>query len=303
MRYLIKMLMFLFCFRRGRRILLSSFVIILLFIFFCNFGPQPFRMSPLQEQVGNALVEKAVERFPWSADVGSVMMIVEEDAWAPFFQNAIRSRVMNYNSDGSRKFDISPDSFSARVVKSLGFKNDTGILTDAQIEQIKKTMKEDTLLIIKFSVSDYCETAEYAKGRLLCVFHRKGSCQPLKVEVDVIQDKDVGVFKKMSFYFKSMTKVHRLVWAVLGVLLFPFLTAPITLSITKRKSAKMNGFMIFVYSLVLFVIEGIMFSAPSDFFEACIACVCGVSIVWYLLKTCDMLASPGFRRRMQIFKK
>lgn len=301
--YLAKLMMFLFCFKLGRGIVLTSCVMLSLFVFFCNWGPQSFEMSPLQTHIGNALVEKAVDRFPWSDDVGSVIMIVEEDAWSPFFQDAIRSCVMNYKSDGSRKFDISPDSFSRRVVKSLGFKNDYGILSALQIERIKKMMKEDTLLLVRFSTSDYRENADMARGRLLCVFHRKGGLDPIKIDVEVTHNKGIGLIEKTSLYFKSMSKIHRLVWAVLGVLLFPFLMAPLTLSITRRKSAKLNGVMIFVYSIVLFLLEGVMFSCPSNLMEAFIACVWGIIIVWYLLRTCDMLASPEFSRRMQVFKR
>lgn len=301
MRYLIKMMMFLFCFKWGRRIVLTSLAMMLIFVFFSNFGPQTFKMSPFQIRVGNALIEKAVERFPWSANVGSVMMIAEEDAWSPFFQDKIRERVTKFKSDGSRKFDILPDGFSNRVIKSLGFKNDVGILSKAKIKRIKDTMTSDTLLLVRFTKSDYQEDENISKGQLVCVFHRKGDDNPIEIKVEVAQEKNISCVDRVILYFQSMSTMHRFVWGVLGVLLFPFLTAPITLSITKYRSAKANGLMIFIYSIVIFLAEGVLLPAPSDIFDAILVCVWGIIIVWYLLKTSDLLASPEFTQRMKVF--
>ena len=278
----------------------TSFAIISIWVLFYNFGPQSFNMSPLQVRIGNELVEKAVKRFPWSVDVGSVMMMAEEDAWSPFFQDSIRSRVENFKSDGSRKFDILPENFIMRVKKSFGFKNDVGILSSSQVARIKRSMEADTLLLVRFTKSDYRENENISKGRLVCVFHRKRDDRPITIEVDMEQEKNIGHLERVVLYFQSMSMIHRFVWGVLGVLLFPFLTAPITLSITKCRSAKANGLMIFIYSIVIFIAEGLLLPAPSDVFDAILICVWGIIIVWYLLKSCDLLASPEFKQRMQV---
>lgn len=304
LRFLLKVPFFLFCFRGGRRILLSVFTIIVLVILFHHFGPKPFEMSPMQRQVGNDLVEKAADAFPWNKIVGSVLMVAEIEQWSPFFQDAIREKVTNYKPDGSRKFDILPDSFTDRILKTLGFSTSTGELSDEQIHRILNEEKSaDSLLLVRFTSRDYIEDAETIGGHLLCTFYTKGpdgKATKIPVSVSTEHKKASGFFGKAVHYFRSMTTPHKLLWGILGVILFPFLMAPVTLAVVHAQSAKANGFMIFTYAALLFLFEGLLFSAPTGILQSLIMCAWGIAIVWYLLKTCDMLASPAFRRRMQV---
>ena len=299
-RFLLKIPIYLLFFKSGRRLLASVVMIVVLAILFYHLGPEPFEMSPMQERIGNELVEKAVERFPWNREVGSVLMIADVEAWSPFFQDAIRAKVTNFKTDGSRKFDILPDSFTARVVKTLGFKNNPGKLSDKSIRRIVDSMDADSLLLVRFTSRDYIEDSDSASGHLTCMFFRKGQSDPIAIDVSTEQKKGMGVFGFLAYYFKTMSMSHKLVWGVLGVLLFPFLMAPVTLTVVRAQSAKLNGFMIFVYAVVIFILEGIMFSAPKGILQALLMCAWGITIVWYLLKTCDLIAAPGFRRRMQL---
>ena len=304
LRFLLKIPFFLFCFKSGRRILLSVLTIIVLVILFHHFGPQPFEVSPLQRKVGEDLVEKAVDAFPWNKIVGSVLMVAEVEQWSPYFQNAIREKVTNYKSDGSRKFDILPDSFTDRVLKALGFDNSTGELSDEKILKILNEEKSaDSLLLVRFTSRDYIEDEETIGGHLLCTFYTKspdGSVTKIPVSVSTEHKKATGFMGKTVHYFRSMTTAHKFIWGILGVVLFPFLMAPVTLTVIRAQSAKANGFMIFVYAALLFLFEGLLFSAPTGILQSLIMCAWGIAIVWYLLKTCDMLASPEFRRRMQV---
>ena len=304
LRFLLKVPFFLFCFRGGRRILLSVFTIIVLVILFHHFGPKPFEMSPMQRLVGNDLVEKAADAFPWNKIVGSVLMVAEIEQWSPFFQDAIREKVTNYKPDGSRKFDILPDSFTDRILKTLGFSTSTGELSDEQIHRILNEEKSaDSLLLVRFTSRDYIEDAETIGGHLLCTFYTKGpdgKATKIPVSVSTEHKKASGFFGKAVHYFRSMTTPHKLLWGILGVILFPFLMAPVTLAVVHAQSAKANGFMIFTYAALLFLFEGLLFSAPTGILQSLIMCAWGIAIVWYLLKTCDMLASPAFRRRMQV---
>ena len=300
LRFILKIPLFMFCFAGGRRILFSAATVIVLAVLFHHFGPQAFELSPLQKQIGNELVEKAVDNFPWNNDVGSVMMVADVEAWSPFFQDAIREKVTNYKSDGSRKFDILPDSFTSRVIKALGFKNNPGKLSNEEIKDIVNKMEADTLLLVRFTSRDYIENADTISGHLSCTFYTRGKADPTLVSVSAERKKDMGTLGSAMHYFRSMSSPHKLVWGILGVLLFPFLMAPVTLTVVNAQSAKANGFMIFVYALLLFAFEGILFSAPTGICQALIMCVWGIAIVWYLLRICDMLASPGFRRRMQV---
>lgn len=304
LRFLLKVPFFLFCFRGGRRILLSVFTIIVLVILFHHFGPKPFEMSPMQRLVGNDLVEKAADAFPWNKIVGSVLMVAEIEQWSPFFQDAIREKVTNYKPDGSRKFDILPDSFTDRILKTLGFSTSTGELSDEQIHRILNEEKSaDSLLLVRFTSRDYIEDAETIGGHLLCTFYTKGpdgKATKIPVSVSTEHKKASGFFGKAVHYFRSMTTPHKLLWGILGVILFPFLMAPVTLAVVHAQSAKANGFMIFTYAALLFLFEGLLFSAPTRILQSLIMCAWGIAIVWYLLKTCDMLASPAFRRRMQV---
>ena len=304
LRFLLKMPFFLFCFKGGRRILLSVLTIIVLVILFHHFGPQPFEMSPMQRRVGKELVEKAVDAFPWNNIVGSVLMIAEVEQWSPYFQDAIREKVTNYKADGSRKFDILPDSFTGRVLKSLGFDNSVGKLSDNQIRRILDDEDgADSLLLIRFTSRDYVEDAETIGGHLLCTFYTKnpdGNIAKIPVSVSTEHKKATGFVGKTVHYFRSMTTPHKFLWGILGVVLFPFLMAPVTLAVVRAQSAKANGFMIFVYAALLFLFEGLLFPAPTGILQSLIMCAWGIAIVWYLLKTCDMLASPEFRRRMQV---
>ena len=304
LRFLLKVPFFLFCFRGGRRILLSVFTIIVLVILFHHFGPKPFEMSPMQRLVGNDLVEKAADAFPWNKIVGSVLMVAEIEQWSPFFQDARREKVTNYKPDGSRKFDILPDSFTDRILKTLGFSTSTGELSDEQIHRILNEEKSaDSLLLVRFTSRDYIEDAETIGGHLLCTFYTKGpdgKATKIPVSVSTEHKKASGFFGKAVHYFRSMTTPHKLLWGILGVILFPFLMAPVTLAVVHAQSAKANGFMIFTYAALLFLFEGLLFSAPTGILQSLIMCAWGIAIVWYLLKTCDMLASPAFRRRMQV---
>ncbi len=301
LRFLLKIPLYLFFFKSGRRLLATVILIIVLAILYHNLGPQSFEMSPIQKRIGNELVEKAVAEFPWSRDVGSVLLIADIEEWSPFFQDSIRSRVKNYKTDGSRKFDICPDSFAARVIKTLGFKNNIGrALPDKAIRRIVEAMDADTLLLVRFTSGDYIEDEKNASGRLSCTFYIKKTFEPIRINVSAEQKKSMGVLSSIAYYFRPMSASHKLVWGILGVILFPFLMAPITLTVASAQSAKANGFMIFVYAIVIFIFEGIMFSAPSGTFQALLMSAWGVIIVWYLLRTCDLLASPGFKQRMQL---
>ena len=299
LRFFLKIPLYLFFFKSGRRLLGSVILIVVLAILFHHLGPQSFEMSPIQKRIGNELVDKAVDEFPWSRDVGSVLMIAEVEEWSPFFQNAIRARVKNYKTDGSRKFDIRPDSFTARVLKTLGFKINPGKLSDKSIHRIVETMNADTLLLVRFESTDFIEEEKSASGCLSCTFYIKKTYERIPVNVSAELKKSMGLFSSLLYYFRPMSASHRLVWGVLGVLLFPFLMAPVTLSVVGRQSAKANGFMIFIYAVVIFFFEDIMFSAPTGIFQALLMCIWGAAIIWYLLKTCDLLASPGFKHRME----
>lgn len=300
MRFLLKIPVYLLFFKSGRRLLASVVMIVVLAILFFHLGPEPFDMSPMQKRIGNDLVDKAVEQFPWNREVGSVLLVADEEAWSPFFQDAIRAKVTNYKTDGSRKFDILPDSFTARVVKTLGFKNNPGKLSDKSIRRIVDSMEADTLLLVRFTSRDYIEDTDSASGHLSCTFFGKGKSNPLTINVSTEQKKEMGLFGFLAYYFKTMSTSHKLVWGILGVLLFPFLMAPITLTVVQAQSAKANAFMIFVYAVVIFTFEGLMFSAPKGILQALLMCAWGIAIVWYILKTCDLIAAPGFKRRMQI---
>ena len=300
LRFLLKIPLYLFFFKSGRRLLASVILIIVLAILFHNLGPQSFEMSPIQRQIGKELVEKAVAQFPWSRDVGSVLMIADAGEWSPFLQDSIRAKVKNYRTDGSRKFDILPDTFAVRVMKTLGFKINLGkMLSEDSIQRIVEKMDADTLLLVKFASDDFTEDEKNAYGRLSCMFFLKKTHEPIWINVSAERKKSSGFFRSLAYYFRPVSSSHRLVWGILGVLLFPFMMAPITLTVVRAKSAKANGFMVFVYAVVIFLFEGIMFSPPSGTFQALLMCAWGVTIVWYLLKTCDMLASPGFKDRMQ----
>ena len=270
-------------------------------ILFRNLGPQPFEPSPVQERIGKELVQKAVDRFPWNVEVGNVLMIADVEAWSPFFQNAIRDKVTNYRSDGSRKFDILPDSFTARVMKTLGFKNNPGRMTDDSIKRIVETMEADTLLLVTFTSRDYIEDDKSASGHLSCTFYGKGGTAPVRIDVSAEQEKTVGALEVVGNRLHNMSPGVKLVCSILGVLLFPFLMAPVTLAVVRAQSARLNGFMILVYAAIIFYFEGMMFSAPESVLEALLMGAWGITIVWYLLKMCDMLASPGFKRRMQMY--
>ena len=307
LRFLLKMPFFLFCFRGGRRILMLAFTIILLLVLFHHFGPQPFEMSPMQKKVGDDLVEKAADAFPWNNVVGSVLMISEVDAWSPFFQDAIREKVTNYKPDGSRKFDILPDSFTDRVLKALGFNNNTGDLSGEQIRRILDEEKSaDTLLLVRFTSRDYVEDENTIGGHLLCTFYTKGhdgNVVNIPVSVSTEYKKATGAMARTVHYFRTMTTPHKILWGVLGVLLFPFMMAPVTLTVVRAQSAKAYGFFVFVYTVLLFLFEGLLFPAPAGILQALVMCAWGIAIVWYLLKICDMLASPGFGRRMDVHSR
>ncbi|MBQ7179175.1 MAG: hypothetical protein IJS08_17295 [Victivallales bacterium] len=299
MSFLLRTFLFLFCFRSGRRILAFIVTISLLTFLFYHFEPQRFNMSPIQKRVGNELVEKAVEKFPWNREVGSVMMIEGEEAWSPFFQEQIRAKVANFNHNGSRKFDILPDKFTERVIKTLGFKSKPDKLSDSSINKIVEKMDADTLLVIRFSSKDYIEDEKTASGHLSCTFFSKMQPEPLSINVSVEHKKASGPFTSLVHYFRIMPMPHRLIWGILGVLLFPFLMTPLTLTVVHAQSAKANGLMVFVYALVIFIFEGLLFFPPKGIFHALLMCAWGIIIVWYILKTSDLLASPGFRQRMQ----
>lgn len=297
--FLVKIPVFLLFFRSGRKILAAAAMIIVLAILFSNLGPQSFEMSPLQRKIGDELVEKAVEQFPWNRQVGSVMMIADVEAWSPFFQDAIRERVTNYKSDGSRKFDILPDAFTTRVMKTMGFKTNPGRLSDAEVDEVVRTMEADTLLLVRFTGRDYIEDADSVSGHLSCTFYGRRGVEPIRISVSAEHEKSTGMTGRIAHYFKTKSTAMKLVWGVIGVLLFPFLMAPVTLTVVRLQSAKINALMIFVYALFIYVAEGLVFSAPKGVLQGLLMCAWAVAILWYLLRTCDMLASPGFRRRMQ----
>lgn len=298
-KFVFKFPVYLFCLRSGRKLLSIAFLVALGMIFFAHFGPQRFKPSPLQRRIGTDLVQKAVDRFPWDREVGTVKMISDCEAWEPFFTNAIRARVTDYSPNGGRKFDILPDSFINRILRALRYKTAYSALSDEQIARICTKMEADTLLLVRFGGDDYTEDENHVTGRLKCLFYSKQDRSPIVVDVCSAYDKKTHALDPVSHYFGRMNVVGRFVWFVLGVVLFPFLMAPVTLVILRRSSARVNALMVFFYSIFIFAVAGILLPAPRDIVGGLIWCVGGIAVVGYLLKICDKIASPGFRRRLR----
>ena len=160
-------------------------------------------------------------------------------------------------------------------------------------------MEADTLLLVRFGGDDYVEDEHRAAGRLECAFYPKSGREPLRVTVESACEKRSGVFDPVVHLFDRMSVVERCVWAVLGVVLFPFLMAPVTLLVLRRQSARANALMIFFYSLAVIVVGAMMFPAPGDALEGAFWCVCGIAVVWYLLQVCELIASPEFKQRLK----
>lgn len=299
LKFLLKLPIYLFLFRTGRRMIVITLLLLVGIILFCNLGPQRFKPSPIQSLVGETLVRQAVDRFPWDSDVGLVMMISDREAWAPYFTDAIRERVTYYSSNGGRKFDIQPDNVTDRLLKMLGYKTTRRPLSDEQITRICQRMEADTLLLIRFGGDDYVEDEQRATGHLECIFYPKSGGDPLYVTSEFVYEKQSRLFDPVVHFFNQMTVVERCVWAVLGIVLFPFLMAPVTLLVLRRQSARANALMIFFYSIVVIMICALMFPAPDDALEGAVWCVCGIVVVWYLLQVCELIASPEFKRRLR----
>ena len=299
LKFLLKIPIYLFFFRTGRRMMVLTLLSLISLILFCNLGPQRFKLSPIQSRIGEELVRQAVERFPWDRDVGLVMMISDREAWAPYFTDAIRDRVTYYSSNGGRKFDIQPDNAADRLLKILGYKTTRRPLSDEQIAQICRRMEADTLLLVRFGGGDYVEDERRATGRLECTFYPKSGGEPLRVTSESAYEKRSRLFDPVVHLFDRMTIVERCVWAVLGIVLFPFLMAPVTLLVLRRQSARANALMIFFYSLAVIVVGALMFPAPGDALEGAVWCICGIAVVWYLLQVCELIASPEFKRRLK----
>jgi len=299
LKFLLKIPIYLFFFRTGRRMMVLTLLSLVGLILFCNLGPQKFKLSPIQSRIGEELVRQAVDRFPWDKDVGLVMMISDREAWSPYFTDAIRDRVTYFSSNGGRKFDIQPDSVADRLLKILGYATTRRPLSDEQLARICRRMEADTLLLVRFGGDDYVEDEHRAAGRLECAFYPKSGREPLRVTVESACEKRSGVFDPVVHLFDRMSVVERCVWAVLGVVLFPFLMAPVTLLVLRRQSARANALMIFFYSLAVIVVGAMMFPAPGDALEGAFWCVCGIAVIWYLLQVCELIASPEFKRRLK----
>ena len=80
LKFLLKIPIYLFFFRTGRRMMVLTLLSLVGLILFCNLGPQKFKLSPIQSRIGEELVRQAVDRFPWDKDVGLVMMISDREA-------------------------------------------------------------------------------------------------------------------------------------------------------------------------------------------------------------------------------
>ena len=289
---------YLICSRSGRRLLLAVLFLLSAVYLVYRYESAGYRLSPIQERVGEELVDRAVEQFPWSADgVGRVRLISEDDHWE-YFQDAIRLKVADFDSSGGRKFDILPDNFFiqagrffSRLAGALGFSSSGKRLSPEKIDSIRRKMDADALLLVRFDRNDYQEDETNATGRLTCTFYSKENLPPKVVTAGVICQKSGQILNRIDSFSRSKSFAMRLLWAVLAVVLFPFLVAPITLSVIKKQSSRLTACLMIIYILALFVFEWVMWGTPVTLAQSVWLCVWGVAIIWYLLKVSNYLAS------------
>lgn len=300
LKFLLKLPFLMLLFKRGRRALFTAFTVTVLLVLFHNLGPRRFVLSAYQEQMLEDLVEKAVSRFPWSAETGRVMMISDSEIWPPRVTDAIRAKVMDYKSDGSRKFDVIQETFADRFLKTLGFETTRQPLSESQIEKLRSNMPADTLLLVRFGSGDYKETETSVIGRLECRFYRKNGKTPNVITVTSAIDKRKDkALSLMEHELQTTPMPRRFIVAVACVLVFPFIVSPLTLLVVRRRRAQANAVMIGVYAIANFAIISLFIGLPTEWPQSILLCLAYAAVLLYLLFTCDLIASPSFKKRLQ----
>lgn len=281
----------------GRKAMFFFLVIVALCtVFFCLVPREP-DMSPIQRQLGDDLVRQAVDQFPWNREIGKVEMITTCAEWPNYFSKAVRERVLNYKSDGSRKFDILQDGIVDRFSRMLGLRIGEKSLSDAEIARRLKNTSADALLVLK--ESGYEESGNEASARFVCTFYKKSGEPPLTVSVHANYEKGKSAGLLATLRLRGMSCATRIVLGFVVIFFFPFFASPITLAIVSRHNARSNAFMVMSYSFVLMLAVGVFFPFPRTVLGALIFCTMCVAIVWWLLFTSELIASPGFKKRMQ----
>ncbi|MBR4171239.1 MAG: hypothetical protein IKR48_06270 [Kiritimatiellae bacterium] len=282
---------YVFCSRGGRKLLSIVFLSCTCFYFLHRLEPAKYQLSPIQRNVAENLVQQAVEQFPWSRDgVGRVLMVSDSDSW-DYFQDAIRRKVAEFGPDRSRRFDILPDHVLKRIGKTIGVGQTMSPLTIDKIDSIRQKMDADTLLVVHFDGTDYTENETTAQGRLTCTFYSRQNLPPKTVIANYTHEKTSQLLNQVGYVTKSYPFAMRLLCAILGVLLFPFLMLPITITVIRKQSSRLNAWMVLIYILILFAFEWAIWGTPTNVIEAMMLCLWGVLIIWYLLAVSNYLAS------------
>lgn len=285
----------------GRKALYFTIVLASMAVVFLNLFPSSLKLSSIQRQVGDELVNKAVDKFPWDTEVGTVEMITSCGLWANYFSKAVRERVTNYKSDGSRKFDILQEGFIDRVCRMVGMNVGRKTLSEKEILRRLKNTPADTLLILNFSESEYLEDEKKATAAFSCSFYKKSGGEPLVIPVNAtyVKNEEAGVCTRIARGFKGMSSPTRIVCGLLAILFFPFFAAPITWMIVRRQKVRANAWMVASYSIILMIAIGLLFPFPTTFVGALLYCAVAVSVLYWILFTSELIASPGFKKRMQ----
>ncbi len=193
-----------------------------------------------------------------------------------------------FNAEGSRKFDIVPDGFWKRLGRTFGIGQTT---RTESIDSIRRKMKEDALLLVHFDGLDYAEDPTNAVGRLTCTFFGKPGTPPRVVTSQAVYRKPGRLLGRAGLELQGIPFARRLFYAILAVLLFPFVMSPLTVTVLRRRSARANAFMMLAYIAAALAFEWMLWGPPAGTAQAVLFCLWSGAVVWYLLMTGDYLAS------------
>ena len=285
LRHFLSKISFFYILIRGMGMVGSSIALIIMLSTwgYLRYGPQPTKLSPMQESIGTELISKSVDQFPWSKEVGKVLMLPVKNDWDAFYSNGLRDRVFLKG----KKFEITQEGGMRRVMKDLHLYN-TPDLSEKDIRKILENMVADTLLVAH--LVSYTEDPGSAVAELKCVFFKKdGKIIPITA---VVERKKAGLLTGIKLLNKDrLLHGKRIFFAFCAVLLFPLMVLPITLIIVRKQSAFANIFLVASYSIVLIAL-GVWWLGPIEgIWHGILAIALSLGVVLYMLYSCEFVAS------------
>lgn len=252
---------------------------------YATYGPQAPKISSVRRHMAESLIREAVRQFPWNREVGTVFMLPVQGDWGSFITDALRREI-----EESGRFQLAPEPVVRRILNDLHIYPESS-LDEERVGRVLRSMKEDTLLLAR--LRSYEEDHRSAVAELNCVFIHKATGRVTPVSVFKELRKGLWGWEHLLVRLRLATFGQRLFFWFIAVLVFPLLTMPLTLAVTRRQNAIANLILVSAYSALLIVWSVITIGPIEKWWQGLMMIGVSIAVIAYLLFSCNAIAASN----------